>query len=129
MVVANVWATWCTPCREEFPDLMRLHREYGSRGLRLVLVSADFEDQAKQARRFLAQQGVDFRSFLKTGNDMEFINGMDPRWTGALPATFVYDGGGRLRDFHEGRTTFAALESLVVAIMSPNDSIGKETTR
>jgi len=134
-VVVNVWATWCTPCRQEFPDLMRLDREYRARGLRLVLVSSDFEDQAHEARRFLARQGVDFASYLKTGNDMEFINGLDPRWTGALPATFVYDGHGTLRNFHEGRTTFAALERQVVAAMngldspetSVGDSIGKET--
>lgn len=118
-VVMNIWATWCTPCREEFPDLMRVRREYERRGLRLVLVSADFPDQSEEARQFLTQQGVDFPTFLKTGKDMEFINGLNPRWSGALPATFVYDGRGALRSFREGRTTHAALESLVVAAMTP----------
>jgi|KBSSwiStaDraftv2_1062776.scaffolds.fasta_scaffold15710_8 thiol-disulfide isomerase/thioredoxin len=118
-VVINVWATWCTPCREEFPDLMQLRREYERRGLRLVLVSADFPDQTEEARRFLTQQGVDFPTFLKTGKDMEFINGLDERWSGALPATFVYDARGALRSFREGRTTHAVMESLVVAAMTP----------
>jgi thiol-disulfide isomerase/thioredoxin len=45
-VVMNIWATWCIPCREEFPDLMRVRREYERRGLRVVLVSADFPDQS-----------------------------------------------------------------------------------
>ncbi|HET9327275.1 MAG TPA: TlpA disulfide reductase family protein [Candidatus Eisenbacteria bacterium] len=118
-VVMNIWATWCTPCREEFPDLMRVRREFERRGLRMVLVSADFPDQSEEARQFLSQQGVDFPTFLKTGKDMEFINGLNPRWSGALPATFVYDGHGALRSFREGRTTHAALESLVVAAMTP----------
>lgn len=118
-VVMNVWATWCTPCREEFPDLMRLRHDYERQGMRLVLVSADFPDQSEEARLFLTRQGVDFSTFLKTGKDMEFINGLEPRWSGALPATFVYDGRGILRSFREGRTTRAALESLVVVAMTP----------
>jgi hypothetical protein len=71
---------------------------------------------------------VDFPTFLKEGKDMEFIKGLNPRWTGALPATFVYDARGELRSFHEGRTTHAALESLVVAAMN-DASIRKETIR
>ncbi|HYM81181.1 MAG TPA: TlpA disulfide reductase family protein, partial [Candidatus Limnocylindria bacterium] len=94
VVLVNIWATWCAPCREEFPDLMRLNERYRDRGLRLILVSADFEDQLPLARRFLAKQGVDFPSYLKTGDDMRFINAMDSRWTGALPATLIYDGRG-----------------------------------
>jgi len=127
-VVLNVWATWCAPCRQEFPDLVRLGREYGPRGMRLLLVSADFSDQASQAREFLKAQGVDFATFLKTGDDMKFIDRLDPRWTGALPATFVYDGRGRLRKFHEGRTTYAELEPLVLAAMSATDSTTHEAS-
>jgi thiol-disulfide isomerase/thioredoxin len=126
-VVLNVWATWCTPCREEFPDLMRLRRAHGG-DLRLVLVSADFEDQVEDARRFLADQGVDFASFLKTGDDMKFIDGLDRRWTGALPATWIYDGRGTLRHFHEGRTTYDALEPLVTAALGAPDSTYKEAS-
>jgi len=127
-VLVNVWATWCAPCREEFPDLMRVHEEYREQGLRMVLVSADFEDQEADARRFLASQGVDFPSFIKTGDDMEFIEGMDRRWTGALPATFVYDGQGTLRHFQEGRTHYAALAPIVAAALSATDSLAKEAT-
>jgi thiol-disulfide isomerase/thioredoxin len=127
-VLLNVWATWCGPCREEFPELVRLGREYRPRGLRLVFVSADFADQAGQARAFLKEQGVNFDTFLKTGDDMKFIDRLDPRWTGALPATFVYDGRGRLRHFHEGKTTYAELEPLVQAAMSATDSLSHEAS-
>jgi len=112
-VVLNVWATWCVPCREEFPDVMRVVSAYRGRGLRPVLVSADFDDQVPAARRFLREHGVDFPSYLKSGDDMEFINALSPRWSGALPATFVYDAGGRLEYFHEGRVPPLELERAV----------------
>src|SRR5690242_11297622 len=100
--LVNVWATWCAPCREEFPALLRVARENRANGLRLVLVSADFDDQLAAIRRFLVQQGVHDTTYLKSGDDMSFINGLGREWTGALPATFVYDAHGRRVAFWEG---------------------------
>ena len=117
VVVVNVWATWCAPCREEFPDLMRLEQTYRDRGLRLVLVSADFDDQVPMARSFLAGHGVDFLTYLKTGDDMKFIDGLSPEWTGALPATIVFDGRGRRTWFHEGKADYATFERRVLDVL------------
>lgn len=117
VVLVNVWATYCIPCREEFPDMMRLYSAYKDRGLKLVLVSADFETQTSQARAFLAAQGVDFPSYIKTGKDMAFINGMDPRWSGALPATWVYGSKGAVRHFWEGKATYETFEQKVLDVL------------
>ncbi len=114
--VVNVWATWCLPCREEFPDLMRLYRAYRDTGVALILMSADFEDQLPEAREFLAEQGIDFPSFAKQGGDMEFIEAIDPRWSGTLPATWIYDADGVTRHFREGKTTFHALEQELLKV-------------
>ncbi len=109
VVLVNVWATWCEPCRQEFPDLLRLRRALAGRGFDLVLVSADFDKELPQVRSFLARQGVDFTTYLKNESDMPFINGLDPAWSGSLPATFVYDRSGTLRDFWEGPATYDKL--------------------
>ena len=101
--VLNVWASWCDPCREEFPALLQAARERAADGVRLMLVSADFPDQEPAIRKFLAEQGVTDSIYLKTGGDMEFINTLDSAWTGTLPATFVYDRSGRLVEFWEGK--------------------------
>jgi thiol-disulfide isomerase/thioredoxin len=114
--VVNVWATWCAPCREELPDLLEVAKAHRDRGLRLVLVSADFD--SVQALRFLEQRGVDFPTWLKSGDDMGFINGLSPRWSGALPATFVYDADGRLVNFWEGKADRARFEQAVSAALS-----------
>lgn len=114
----NVWATWCQPCVEEFPDLVKLHRAYGDRGLRLVLVSADFDDQREAVISFLGKQGVSFSTYLKDQKDEDFIDGIDPRWSGALPASFVVDRTGAIVDFWEGKKNYAALESRLAPLLN-----------
>jgi len=117
VVLVNVWATWCQPCREEFPDLMQVYRESYDDGLRLVLVCADFAGQTDAARRFLAEQGVDFVSYQKTGKDMEFIDTLDPEWSGALPATWIYDRDGQRRSFWENKATHQELRERVDSVL------------
>ena len=126
VVLVNVWATWCAPCIEEMPDLLRLRREF--RGLRLVLVSADFESARQQVRERLAGLGVDFETFRRTGKDMEFINALDERWSGALPASFVYDGEGRLHHFEQGRASYEEFRKLILDVMDGDGSRPEEET-
>jgi thiol-disulfide isomerase/thioredoxin len=111
-VLVNVWATWCDPCREEMPDVVRFYRDHRRAGLRLVLVSADDEQDRAEVARVLAEAGLpaDTLSFIKRGDDMKFINGLDRHWSGALPASFLFDGRGRKRHTWAGPVTYHALE-------------------
>jgi thiol-disulfide isomerase/thioredoxin len=118
VVLVNIWATWCIPCREEMPDLLRLRRAYAPRGLRVILVSGDFSSDREQAIAFLREQGVDFPTYIKTGSDMEFIDALDPSWSGALPATFIYDGEGRLRHALHGKASYEQFEEKVQAVLN-----------
>ena len=111
--LVNVWASWCAPCREEFPALLAVARAHRADGLRLVLVSADFDDQLTPARQFLRAHGYDDTSFVKTGDDMAFIQALEPRWSGALPATLVYDARGRQVAFWEGMADHDRFEKAV----------------
>jgi thiol-disulfide isomerase/thioredoxin len=112
-VLVNVWATWCEPCREEMPDILRYYKDRRAQGLRLVLVSADARDQREQVARYLATLGVDFPSYLKLGDDMAFIDGLDPRWDGTLPASMLFDGRGQRVHLWPGKVSYAALASKV----------------
>jgi thiol-disulfide isomerase/thioredoxin len=116
-VLVNVWATWCLPCREELPDLLRARRELRDDGFELLLVTTDFEGNVPQAVKFLGQQGVDFTTYRKAENDQSFVTGLSPAWSGVLPASMLFDGGGTLRQTWEGRITYANLTSEIRKVL------------
>jgi thiol-disulfide isomerase/thioredoxin len=113
-VLVNVWATWCEPCLEELPQVLRFYRENRARGLRLVLISADDDERVEQVKQVLgtavAAAGMagtfDGRTFVKQENDMRFIDGIDHEWSGALPASFLFDGHGQRMYAWHGPVTY-----------------------
>ena len=109
------WATWCQPCVEEFPELVRIRRGYADSVLEMVCISVDYPDEAEsKVLPFLHDHRVTFPVFIAdmTKQD-EFINAIEPSWSGAVPATFIFDAGGRRRAFLLGRRTFESFKAHV----------------
>jgi thiol-disulfide isomerase/thioredoxin len=121
--LVNVWASWCGPCRMEFPDLLRFGRAYQSKGLRLVLVSVDFPEKEAEARQFLAAHGAPPPGYIQSGDVMNFINTLNPSWSGAIPASFVYDAGGHLVAFHEGMASYDQFRHMVAPVLGVPDTV------
>jgi thiol-disulfide isomerase/thioredoxin len=120
IVVLNFWATWCDPCREEFPDLVRLAAEHPD-DLLLVAVSLDDPDVLdSQVRPFLVKSGFKGLALIKAPGDPDaFINSVDSTWSGALPATFVHGPGGKRVSSIHGATSYAALRKIVDPLARP----------
>jgi thiol-disulfide isomerase/thioredoxin len=111
-VLVTVWATWCDACQEEMPTILRFFKAHRAAGLRLILVSADDQDQRDQVATVLADAGAEgAQAFIKSGDDDAFISGLDPRWTGAIPASFLYDARGAKQRFWSGQVTMQELEA------------------
>jgi thiol-disulfide isomerase/thioredoxin len=115
-LVVNFWATWCTPCREEFPDLVRLRERYAADRLDLLLVSLDdISDISTTVPDVLVESGAAaLPAYLLNASDEGAAIGLvDPRWMGELPATFLYDRAGRLVFDHKGRIKPADLQTAI----------------
>lgn len=104
----NIWATWCAPCVEEFPDLVKLSQHYNPNEVEIVAISADFPDEVdSKILPFLKKQKVSFKTYVaKFENQDSFINSLNKSWNGALPATFIYDAKGKQRFFTIGKSNF-----------------------
>ena len=105
-LLVNFWATWCVPCREEFPDLVKVREQYKSDQLDFILVSLDApSDIDKDVPEFLSEQrATHLPSYLLNAADSNVaINLVDPTWRGELPATFLYDRSGNVAFRHKGR--------------------------
>jgi thiol-disulfide isomerase/thioredoxin len=113
-LLVNFWATWCVPCREEFPDLLKIRGQYDESRLDFVLVSLDDpSDIEKAVPEFLTEQRATHLTsyLLRAADESVAINLVDPAWSGELPATFLYDRSGRVVFKHKGRIKPAELRA------------------
>ncbi len=115
-LLVNFWATWCAPCREEFPDLVKLRGRYAAEQIDFALVSLDdISDIDTAVPDFLVESGASALPayLLHSDDDNAAINLVDPQWGGELPATFLYDRSGRLVFNHKGRINTAELQTAI----------------
>jgi peroxiredoxin len=62
VMVVNLWATWCGPCRQEIPELVKLHKEFHSRGVEMIGLSTENPDaSAEKVRKFIQDFQIDYR--------------------------------------------------------------------
>jgi cytochrome c biogenesis protein CcmG, thiol:disulfide interchange protein DsbE len=94
-VVANVWASWCGPCRQEFPVLQKLSARYGKK---VAFLGVNSEDSTDAAATFLGEVPVPYPSYTETGKDILFSVG----GAGGFPDTAFYDRTGKLVNLHQG---------------------------
>ena len=104
-LLLNFWATWCDPCREEFPDLVKLDADYKDKGLNFIAISLDdITDIKSEVPKFLNQMKATMPVVLLNVNDPEpAIKVVDAAWDGQLPATFLYDRDGKVVFKHFGK--------------------------
>ncbi len=90
--VVNFWATWCKPCVEELPYFEKVNTDFASEKVKVLLVSMDFKNQIeKKLIPFIEEEKISSEVLvLHAPNANEWIDKVDERWTGALPATIVY---------------------------------------
>ncbi len=111
-VLLSVWATWCLPCVEAWPQLQRIAARYEDQGLSVLTLSVDTLDRSPDVIAFLQAHGTLGESLLlDTRNYSEFVYATGRTWEGGVPAYLLYDGAGELRHEFLGANASAGLES------------------
>jgi thiol-disulfide isomerase/thioredoxin len=119
-LLVNFWATWCEPCREEFPDLVKLDAAYRPKGLDFIAVTLDdLADIKTGVPKFLREMHAQMPTYLLNLSDPEpAIKLIDAGWSGALPATFLYNAKGELVYKSLGRVKIAELRAAIDKVLS-----------
>jgi thiol-disulfide isomerase/thioredoxin len=111
--MVNFWATWCTPCVEELPDILKFAGEMKNRKFRLLLVSLDMPNQLdSRVMPFIKKMEINEKVILLDDPDAnKWINKVSTQWSGALPATLFYSRD--FRQFHGEVLTYSDIKRIV----------------
>jgi peroxiredoxin len=100
VVLLNLWATWCEPCRQEVDELSKLHARYAARGVRIVAVSVDGAQRADEVRSFVERRKLPYTIWRDPEDHASSAFGV-----ATLPANFVIDRSGTVRWSQAGALT------------------------
>ncbi|MFC1619457.1 redoxin domain-containing protein [Candidatus Neomarinimicrobiota bacterium] len=93
----NFWATWCGPCVAEFPELIRINRNFRKRAFEMVTISLDTPDKSDAVLKFLEKAYASTRNYQFNSDDIyELIDIVDKEWPGSLPYTIIVKPGGEI---------------------------------
>ena len=131
----NVWATWCAPCVQEFPDLVAIARKFDLREFDFITLSLDDPAQSAKAKAFLERQGAGMTTrslksakregrttnhYLFSGARPEdLLNALDPKAPGQIPHTVLVAPGGEILWRHTGVIDRSAAIDRILAAMTP----------
>jgi thiol-disulfide isomerase/thioredoxin len=113
-LLINFWATWCVPCREEFPDLVKIDNEYKGK-IDFITISLDFEEELNTGvPQFLKEMKAEMPTYLLVTPDESAAIGMiSKEWGGGMPLTVLYSPSGQVAFFHQGVVKPAELKAAI----------------
>jgi thiol-disulfide isomerase/thioredoxin len=110
VVLVNLWATWCPPCKAEMPTLQNFYEEFKDKGF--FIVAIDDDETVDLVKKFVGEYGLTFPVWLDEGSVTEKTFG-----TINLPSSWVIDRAGTVRLFWVGAISFRVLEKYVPSII------------
>jgi thiol-disulfide isomerase/thioredoxin len=124
-LLVTFWATWCEPCRDEYPMLNELAKQYAPQGLKVVGINLNDDGDLTLMRRFMARYKPVFPNYRKKmGGENEFVQAVLPGWNGAIPASFFYSADGRQVNHLVGEGSHDTYEAEIKKLLSAGDGAG-----
>jgi len=110
VVLVNLWATWCVPCRAEIPGLIRMYEQYRDRGFELLAV--DYQESPEKVGQFVDEWGMSYLNVVDSDSSVV----RQYRLTG-IPESFFVDRDGVLRDLRIGNMEESFVACVVEALL------------
>lgn len=119
-LVVNFWATWCEPCRDEYPLIVELAKEFKLQGVTVLGIDMDDDSDMNLVRRFIAKNQPPFPNYRqKPGINLDaFYDGVNPQWKGTMPQTIFYGRDGNIVGFFLGTRPRAEFEQAFRATLA-----------
>lgn len=111
-VVLNFWASWCGPCRNEMPDLEKMHVKYGDQ-VHFFGVNLTSQDDLENAKKFMGEMGVSFPSLM----DTEEKTAQAYR-TISIPMTYAVDQNGIISEVHKGQISKVVMDGMLQRLVA-----------
>jgi thiol-disulfide isomerase/thioredoxin len=118
-LLIKFWATWCKPCREEFPALIAAYKEFQQKGVEFITISTDSSSELKQVSPFLQEMRAEMPAFLLRVKNKDTMFTLMPFWTGGLPFMVLYDTNGKVSYAKTGVVDAKILKSELELALSP----------
>lgn len=116
--VINFWSTWCAPCVKELPYFEALTEKYATQNVKVILVSLDFPKQLEtKLKPFLKENNLQSTVLVLTDPDANsWVDKVNPAWSGAIPATIVYQGT-KNKFYEKAFESLAELEEIITPFL------------
>ncbi|MEO7659341.1 MAG: thioredoxin domain-containing protein [Pyrinomonadaceae bacterium] len=118
-LLINFWATWCEPCREEFPDLVKIDAVYRGKIDFITISLDDVEDIIYLVPKFLREVKAEMPAYLlKTPDESAAIALVAKEWSGNLPMTILFDAAGEKVYQKNGKISFDSLGVEIAKVLT-----------
>ena len=119
-LLINFWATWCDPCREEFPELVEVDKEFKGKISFITVSLDDPADINTTVPKFLSSMKAEMPAYLlKTADESGVISSISKSWSGGMPFTALYNAKGELAYFREGKIVVATVRDEINKLLAP----------
>lgn len=119
VLLLNIWASWCPPCKKEFPDLVKIADKYKNSKVEIIGLSVDDRsDLQTEVVPFLQKNNVNFKIYIQNFKNIEELISFFPKWEGAIPLTVIFDKNGKEKNFIIGMRDFEFFDKAIQKVLN-----------